>query len=77
MGVEEQHIGVCPEDFLGSVAVVGIPVDDQNALAAEFRMGMGGSTRDKRAENKCLRIFSFSTMTTAIIPPPPDIEQDQ
>lgn len=46
MGIEEQHIWRGPEDILGSIAMVNIPVNDQYPLAAKLGLGVGCGHRN-------------------------------
>jgi len=41
-----EHAGVAPEDRLGAVAVVHVPVDDQHPLQPVLRLGMAGRQGD-------------------------------
>ena len=43
MGVEKQHIRICPEYILRAITMVGIPVDDQDTLATQLCLCVCGS----------------------------------
>lgn len=40
MDIEKENTGIGPENILGAVAVVGIPIDNQDTLTAQLRLGM-------------------------------------
>ena len=46
MDIEKKYIGIGPENILGAIAVVGIPVDNQDALTAQLRLGMSCCNSD-------------------------------
>ncbi len=41
MDVDEHHIGIRPEDVLGAVAMVGVPIQDHHPFTPQFAAGMG------------------------------------
>ena len=41
MQIEKQHVRVGPENILRTVAVMGVPINNQHPLASELRLGVG------------------------------------
>src|SRR5205814_1914880 len=57
MDAKEKNLGIAVEDVLCAIAVVDVPVDDENAVQLVFGLGMVGGQRDaiEKAKTHALR----------------------